>query len=144
VTAPNVGQLTSEWTGAKHTFEVQVWPDRASMLEHLDVVFPDGGWFEVNEAGERPAGAFVNAAGFMSNEAPEALGTIYLNEEWLDIEIIVHEVAHAAMFVYGCDLLGVYSRAMVHISSTNETFAYLIGDLVAQLGTWLYDAGMYR
>jgi len=136
-------QISSDWTGQKHTLNVEVWPTRAQLLDHLNAINPWADWFEENEAGEMAAGAFVNEAGFMSNEAPEFLGTIYLNEEHLDINTIVHEVTHAAMFLYSCDVVGIYARATAHMTMMNEPFAYLMGDLMEQMAAKIMDAGLF-
>jgi hypothetical protein len=135
--------LATEWTGRKHSFTVEVWPTRVEMLAHLTEVHPDGNWAETNEAGETVAGAFINDHGFMSNAAPEHLGTIYLNAEYLDINTTSHEIIHAALFAYECDLIGDYSRARVHMNGTNETVAYLIGNLFSDLVEQLIDHDLY-
>src|SRR3546814_297722 len=144
MTTPGVFSLTTDWTGKRHTFTVEVWPSRETMQAHLDVVAPFTDWHETNDAGETPAGAFINAAGFMSQEAPANLGTIYLSEDHLDIDTLSHEVVHAAMFAYECDVLGNYSRATAHMTMRNEPIAYMIGSLMAQLAEQLLARGYYR
>lgn len=134
--------ISSEWTGKFHTFSVEIRPTREAMLEHLLEHYPAGGWEETNDAGETAAGAFLNAAGFMSNDAPEHLGTIHLNAEFLDVETVVHEVVHAACFAYDCDVLGNHSRARAHLNGTNEELAYLIGDLAGQIAFGLKQLGL--
>jgi len=109
-------------TGAEHTITIEVHPSREAMLEYLDAQFPEDGWRTPNEAD---------------------LGTIYLCEDWLDVNTIAHEATHAAMHVYACDVLGIYSRAMRHIGGFNEDIAYLVGDLVGDVMTELYDLGLY-
>ena len=130
-------------TGAEHTITIEVHPSREAMLEYLDAQFPEDGWRTPNEAGTLPAGGFRNTGGYEHNHAPVDLGTIYLCEDWLDVNTIAHEATHAAMHVYACDVLGIYSRAMRHIGGFNEDIAYLVGDLVGDVMTELYDLGLY-
>lgn len=130
-------------TGAEHTIGVVVHETRDAMLAALTVEFPDGGWYERGPGGTLASGAFLNTGGYAHNDAPVDLGTIHLCEEWLDLSVIAHEATHAAMHVYYCDVLGIYSRAVRHIASTNEAIAYLIGDLVGDIGEKLYERGLF-
>lgn len=130
-------------TGVEHAITVKVFPTRREMLEHLDAEMPDGDWLTPNDDGTLAAGAFANTGGYAHNESPVNLGTIYLCEEWLDFSTIVHEATHAAMHVYACDVLGIYSRAMSHIGGWNESIAYLVGDLAGDIGGAIYDLGLY-
>lgn len=130
-------------SGAEHTLDVSVFGTRDEMIAELKQLAPEDDWDLVSEDGKRTAAAFIPALGFMHNQSPVELGHIVLCEEFLDIGTIAHEAVHAGMFIYQCDVLGVYSRAMAHINPWNEEVAYLIGDLVADIGTKLYDLGLY-
>lgn len=44
-------------------------------------------------------------------------------------EIVAHEVAHVAQHLYGLDCLTPDSVTKDHFNTSNETFAYLLGDL---------------
>lgn len=131
-------------TGAEHTIDVVVYPTRDAMIERLVRLHPEAGYDQVHDdRGTRAAGAFINSVGYRHNEAPVDMGTMHLCEEFLDVNTIVHESTHAAMHVYLCDVLGVYSRAFPHVHSGNESIAYLIGDLAGDIMGELYDLGLY-
>lgn len=136
-------EIATEWTGKPHIFSVLVHGSRDSMLHRLEQVAPETDWRETNAAGETPSGAFLNAHGFMSNDSPTHLGDIHLSRDHLDINTLTHEVTHAAMFAYECDMLGNHSRARAHMTMTNETIAYMIGDLMEQLAERLLGGGYY-
>lgn len=130
-------------TGAEHTLAVSVYGTRDEMIDALMQLYPESDYDVPGENGTRTGAAFIPAAGFFTHQSPVELGHIVFCEEFLDIGTIAHEATHAGMFVYQCDVLGNYSRAMAHVNPWNEEIAYLIGDLVADIGTELYDLGLY-
>lgn len=136
-------QIATDITGKAHTISVRVFSSRPALLEYLTAAFPAGNWDHVNEAGESASAAFISAGGFVTNKAPKNLGTIYYSKDHLDIGTVVHEVVHAASFIYQCDILGVHSRAMAHLNSTNETLAYLIDRMMAAVAEELFSRGLY-
>lgn len=143
MTAPVRFTITSTFTGKPHALNVEVWEDQPALLAHMAVVSPEIDWDETNAAGERCAGTFTNAHGFYMADAPHDMGTIRYSRDHLDIGTIVHEVVHAAMFLYECDMLGDHSRARAHMTMKNERIAYLIDELMAQIADQLLSHGLY-
>lgn len=135
--------LVTEETGLRHTIDVEVWPSRPAMLQHLTDVFPEGNWGDVNAVGEAPSAGFISVGDFNTLDAPDTLGTVYYCTDFLDIGTVVHEIVHAAMFIYFVDVVGTYSRAIAHMNAANEMIAYLIDGLMSQLAHHLLANGLY-
>lgn len=141
--APVTFVIATEWTGVPHSVEVQVHADQDAMIQALQQGHPIEEWTTTNDAGERVAGVFVNASGFWSTDAPERMGTIYLNQDHLDIQTLVHEAVHACLFIYECDLIRTHSRARAHMNGTNETIACMVGEFVDRIGEQLLAHRLY-
>ena len=79
------------------------------------------------------------AADGTETDDPKA-AIIRFSREKLNAEVISHEVAHAASWLYGLDLIGPGDLAADHFTGNNEPFAYLAGDLFAAIWPMLYEA----
>jgi hypothetical protein len=130
--------ISSAKTGKRHRIWVDVFDEHQDLVDAANRRAPDHNWRL-----ESTGAAFLSAGGFYSKQAPLDVGTILYHRGDLDIGTVVHEVVHAAMFIYSLDLVGEHSRALAHISVTNETIAYLIDDLIGQMAERLLDHGCY-
>jgi len=130
--------IASAKTGKRHRVWVDVFDDHQDLVDAARRRSPEHDW-----SLETTGGAFLSTGGFYSKQAPLDVGTILYHRGDLDIGTVVHEVVHAAMFIYSLDLVGEHSRALAHMTVTNETIAYLIDDLMGQMAERLLEHGCY-
>lgn len=69
-------------------------------------------------------------------------GTFRFAAEWIDAEVLAHEAVHAAARTWRLDV-----TSAVHLgwdcAKNEETFAYLVGDIVQQVADGFYRSGVW-
>jgi hypothetical protein len=130
----------------RHTITVLVFKTRDDLGSYLVGVDPAHDWnaLPADVKGIQNfglSGAFW-ADNFNLGDAGHS-GTIALNETDLNLEVITHEVAHAAQHIYAMRFATHHGLVMRHMHGSNERFAYLMGFLTQRIARRLQDSG-YR
>jgi hypothetical protein len=79
---------------------------------------------------------------WIRTEAPHWAGVMRLSRTYLEAEVVAHECVHAGLAIYRMDVAG-YVQLGEGCGRREETLAYIIGDVTAQVTGALRGAGAW-
>ena len=130
MTSPLMIELAPKFFGGDHLVEVAIYDTAEEMLADA---LEDG--FEDLED------SLALCHGYTDGMVP-SVGIRY-NREDLTLDIILHELIHAAQHIYRLEYLKLDSQVADHIWVGNEDFAHLFSELWAKLDAKLTDLKFY-
>lgn len=122
--------IATHATGQRRTVKVFIHDSQAEMVEAAVR------WNGDPALGEQSA-ALCQA--YDGRHNPQAI--VRFCPGWLESNITVHELVHAAQTIYRYDAADIESPAREHFTHYNEEFAHLVSDLFASMLTGLHKAG---
>ena len=119
--------IATRATGRRRTVKVYVYPTVEEMRQAAH-----------RATGEDYTGALGVCHGWQDDDNPRA--TLRLTDEHLYSHIVLHELIHAAQWIY-CETVPPDDLAVDHYQADNETFAHIVSELWDSLADALARAG---